>query len=312
MKSVDKNYFPGWTRKAVSYSIDDGNVPLDIKFLDIVKPAGFKGTFNLCNASREGYTPEDYRRIYDGCEIANHCKNHPLAIPDGAEWEISDEMYDHETAEENVLYRSETPGLLVRKVPGVSGNRRKYADAGNYIRFIHEAQEELEAVFGENSVGAFVWPYGEQNNAEIKAHLKDVGFYGVRKTGRLEDKGGFALPTDRSAWIYNAGYDNFEDVAEKFESYPDDGQLKLFVFGIHSHDYENNGKWGNLAQFADRYGNRPEDFWYATNREVFEYEDAVNSVEITENSVYNPTSVTLYIKVDGKRVTLAPMSRVAL
>ena len=47
MKNVDINFFPGWVRKSVTFTIDDGNIKMDKKFLDIVKPAGILGTFNL-------------------------------------------------------------------------------------------------------------------------------------------------------------------------------------------------------------------------------------------------------------------------
>ena len=43
---IDKNYFPGWVRKSVSFTIDDGNIEMDKKFIDIVRPAGVLGTFN--------------------------------------------------------------------------------------------------------------------------------------------------------------------------------------------------------------------------------------------------------------------------
>ena len=43
---IDKNYFPGWVRKQVSFTIDDGNIEMDKKFIDIVRPAGVLGTFN--------------------------------------------------------------------------------------------------------------------------------------------------------------------------------------------------------------------------------------------------------------------------
>ena len=42
-----KKYFPGFTQKAITFSIDDGNLKHDKTFIDIVKPAGIKGTFNL-------------------------------------------------------------------------------------------------------------------------------------------------------------------------------------------------------------------------------------------------------------------------
>ena len=52
MNSIDLHFFPGWTRKSISFTIDDGNIAMDEKFLSIVKPAGIKGTFNLCTPER--------------------------------------------------------------------------------------------------------------------------------------------------------------------------------------------------------------------------------------------------------------------
>ena len=72
---IDKNYFPGWVRKSVSFTIDDGNVEMDKKFIDIVRPAGILGTFNLCYSDK--MSPEEYREMYQGFEIANHVIYHP-------------------------------------------------------------------------------------------------------------------------------------------------------------------------------------------------------------------------------------------
>ena len=35
MKNIDINFYPAWTRKAITFTIDDGNLVLDRKFLDI-------------------------------------------------------------------------------------------------------------------------------------------------------------------------------------------------------------------------------------------------------------------------------------
>ena len=34
---IDKNYFPGWVRKSFTFTIDDGNIDLDRKFINIKK-----------------------------------------------------------------------------------------------------------------------------------------------------------------------------------------------------------------------------------------------------------------------------------
>jgi hypothetical protein len=110
------------------------------------------------------------------------------------------------------------------------------------------------------------------------------------------------------AWTYNATDGNLLELAEIYENYPDDGELKFFCFGLHSVDYERAAKWGDLALFAKKYGNRPEDFYYASVDDIFDYEDAVAALEINEDFVYNPSDITLYIKVDGQRITLMPKS----
>ena len=138
--------------------------------------------------------------------------------------------------------------------------------------------------------------------------MNKAGYYGIRKTGSTRDKTGFSLPADRTAWSYNANHLELLDVMEKYEQYPDDGELKFFAFGVHSIDWERSGNWNELEEFAQKYGNRPEDYWYATVRDIFCYQDAVNELKITEEEIYNPTDITLYIKVDGQRVVLRPRS----
>ena len=58
MKQIDKNFFPGWVRKSITFTIDDGNIEMDKKFIDITVPAGIKGTFNL-NTPLKKLTPDE-------------------------------------------------------------------------------------------------------------------------------------------------------------------------------------------------------------------------------------------------------------
>ena len=73
---------------------------------------------------------------------------------------------------------------------------------------------------------------------------------------------------------------------------------------MHSHDFENAGKWDVLERFAAAYGNRPETFYYAPVGELFAYEDAVHRLKITDEGVENPSDIDLFLTVDGTRVTL--------
>jgi hypothetical protein len=298
--------------------MDDGNIPCDRKFIDIMRPAGFKGTFNLCHVNST--TPEEYRELYRGFEIANHCKNHPMVFADGQEYIVSEESLDRENSkgyspDEPFIYKTDIEGLY-RFHPYKSIEKPagwySIADTDTYIRFIDETKRELEVVFGEGSVNAYVWPSASQNNRAVKEHLLKKGYYSVRKPGTTMGEGGFPMPDDRHSWSCTAREGNLLSAMELYEALPDDGELKFFCLGLHSHDYEGSNKWDDLKRFADTLGNRPDDFYYASNKELFEYEDAVKAVVITEREIINPSDVSLYLTVDGGRVIISPKSSISI
>ena len=305
-------YFPGFTRKSVTFTIDDGNIPFDEKFISIVKPGGLKGTFNLCGADR--LSPEEYRRLYDGFEIADHCKNHPTCFEDGVEYKFSDELLDKlnslsYTKENPIVYRTKTDKVYaIHKNP----NREKplgwapITDKETYVSFVKEGFSELETVFGKGNIKGYVWPFCEQKNEALFDTISSMGYNSIRKTGALEDTTGFKIPSDKMHWSYNATHKNLLSVMELYDKYPDDGGLKFFAFGLHSKDYEVDNKWGDLESFAKLYGNRPSEFWYASVSRIFEYESATKKLSVTESSVSNNSDLTLYLAVNGKRIVLPP------
>lgn len=292
--------FPNWTRKAFSFTMDDGNLKFDKKFIDIVKPAGIIGSFNLVSTDRMGsMTPEEYRAFYDGYEVTNHCKLHPRLVTDEELASISDEPFAPDTSDRTRIYKTEREGVyhkFFRTWWGIVATEQAY------IELIDESRRELEEVFGEGSIVAFVWPYGEQNSYALKAHLKDAGYASVRRTGPV----GFDMPSDRMIWSYNAIHTNLVPRAEEFEAIEDDGKLRFFCFGVHPHDFEYGNCWENLVELAEKFGNRPDEFWYATVRDIFEYEDAVNSATVTDDEITNNSDKTVYAIVNGEKIIINP------
>lgn len=298
---IDKNYYPGWVRRSICFTIDDGNLTLDKKFIDIVAPYGIRGTFNLSSPDLKNHTADFYRELYRGYGISNHCKLHPYAMMPGKEYKISEEAFSQQTADKSKLYR--VPGQENVYFYYAPAGWRKIAEDKAYARLVTECHKELEAVFGKGSITTFVWPYGEQENLTVQDYVMNrCGYKAVRKTGATEDKTGFAVPADRMRWSYNANHKNLLSVAEKYEAYIDDGELKFLSFGVHSHDFERDNCWDVLEKFAEKYGNRPEDYWYASVEEIFAYRDAVDSLRIEDNTIANPTSIDIYVKIDGKRL----------
>ena len=318
MKHIDVKFFPGWTRKAITFSIDDGKVEWDRKFLDIVRPHGILGTFNLNDTNRA--SAEEYRALYHGYEIANHCKHHPLIFREDIEYKFSDEPFDKMESSVEYVYKTDVPHVYMMHYSLYLEDKTKYPKPGgwhwitdkeHYIEFLDEAKADLEKVFGKDSVRGFAWPYGKQSCESVVAYLKKE-YYHARKSGITLDKMGFALPPDRLGWRLNARYSNLLEVAELYEKYPDDGELKLFSFGAHSIDYETGNHWGDLETFAKTYGDRPNDYYYAAVGDIFAYADAVRSVEITDTEIKNPTDTTLYLKIEGESVVLGPHETIAL
>ena len=301
-------FYPSYTRKALTFTIDDGNMKYDKMLLDILKPVGIRGTFNLCSNIHAG-KESLIREFYEGYGIANHCKHHPLAPSDSVEYIIADEPFDEESADATKVYRVDgKDGFFWRMQPN---GWRQMVFADLYVRLARESLNELNAIFGEGSVRDFVWPYGEQNNAQIKAYVYSA-HRSTRKTGCTRSLDGFAIPRNKQAWSYNADHTNLLEVMAEYEKYPDDGELKFFAFGVHSVDFENAARWDDLREFAEKYGRRPADFWYATVEEIFDYEQATAQLKVKDDSVENPSDITLYIAIDGQKTAIPPHRSISL
>lgn len=309
MKKVEICY-PNFGKKAITFTIDDGNLAPDKKMIEILAPHGIKGTFNLCHASYEGVSPDELRAIYAGYEIANHCKWHPYVFSDGESYEFATEPFNEGTADESLLYEnSARPGVY--RIHFTRG-WRSITTPERYIELIEEAGSELEAVFGEGSVRDFVWPFGQQNSQKVRDYLAGSKYRSVRRSRCLGDTTCFDLPSDLMSWAYNANHMDLLTVAEQFDAYPDDGRLKFFSFGVHSIDYERAEKWGDLEAFARKFGDRPTDFWYATVGEVFDYMSVAEQLVINEAEVSNPSDMTAYVLIDGERREIAPGATIKL
>jgi len=293
-------FYPSFTKKAITFTIDDGNMTYDKKMLDILKPAGIKGTFNLCSDFHVG-KEDEVRKFYKGYEISNHCKYHPLVNFDGVRLVISSDLFDPERADRNMIYKVDgKEGFFWIMRPN---GWREMVFEKDFIRYADDGLTELNTIFGEGTVKDFVWPYGEQDNAAVKAHVRKT-HRAVRKTGCTRNLDGFAIPKDKKAWSYNADHTNILEIMDEYEKYPDDGDLKFFAFGVHSIDFERGNRWGDLVAFADRYGNRPDTYWYASVGEIFDYEEATKLLYVSDKLIKNQSTTTLYVSVDGYRYVI--------
>lgn len=312
---IDKNYYPGFVRKAITFSIDDGNYTMDTKFLNIVRPAGIIGTFNLKDTSAA--SAAQLLALYKGYEIANHHFLHCLPERDNtpiSSYNVKNEVFNSSKADKSFVYKAAKPeGLYyidytyyATGAPATNPSSSSYwhpvASYETYTKYIDKTTEDLESVFGEGSVIGFAYPHGKYSEA-VKSYLESNGYLYARATTASSPKPtDFALPADRFAWVYNADSSNLNEAMAKYDALADDGKLKFFSFGVHSVDFD--GKWSVLETFAETYGNRPEDFWYASNRDIFEYEDAVNALEITSDEVINPSDIAVFVTINNVKTII--------
>ena len=323
--TLDKNYFPGFTRKTVTFTLDDGLEEYDSKVIEILRPAKITGTFNICDAeyNKDIYSLATYLALYEGFEIANHHILHTTGERDGfdySQYTFTDSPLPAASEQDyNVFYKNYTKvdadGNGVKEyvpegfyyvhysVYGSSAGWHPFATDETYIKYLELTTDRIEDVFGEGSVVGFAYPHGQVPPA-VKEYLKNAGYLYARKTGNLGAKTDFALPTDRFAWTYNADHNSLLSVMAQFDAVEDDGKLRMFSFGVHAKDFETADKWDDLRTFAELYGNREDDFWYATNREIFEYEDALNALEVTSEKIINSSDVDVYVKVDGVKTVI--------
>lgn len=304
--TVDFRFFPGYTRKSVTFTMDDGNVTWDKVLLDIVRPCGLRGTFNLCSHILKAFDAAGYRDFYRDQEIANHVRFHPMAMtPARADFSFSDAPLDPANAVERTFYKTEIEGYYTFTERG-----RVYgvATVPTYLSFTEQSRAALEDIFGEGRVTGFVWPYSEQDNEELREVLRNSGVSYMRKTGCVFDSLQYHFPPDRMAWSYTTDSYHLLACAKDYIAAADDGELRFFCFGVHAVDFERAGNWEDLREVCRLIGNRPEEYYYAPVIELFRYEDAVRSLVVTDEEVINPSDVTLYGVVDGRRVELLPHS----
>ena len=300
---IDLNYFKGFTRKAVTFTMDDGLMQYDEKFLKIVRPAGILGTFNLYNVNLE--KADEYRELYKGYGIANHCNYHANVFADGKEYNITDEPWPGaDTADKTKVYRHPTvEGLYYHFVTGYSWH--PIADTEHYLEFAMQTEREIEEIFGEGVVKGFAYPNGNQNNARVISYLRAHGYTNIRRTYPLAGDD-FSMPETRYSWSYNAMHNDLLSMMKKFEALADDGELKMFTFGVHPKDFETNSKWEDLYIFAATYGYRPDDYFYGTVDDIFAQEDAIKAITVEDGKIYNNSRCEIYVKVCGEKITIAP------
>jgi len=272
--------FPGFRRKAVTLSYDDG-VRQDKRLVDIMKRYGIKGTFNIngggiakeiTSPTSGKLTKEEILETYipSGMEVACHGYKHlslgVVPMPHGA----ADILDDRRALE----------SLLGRIVNGMA-----YAN-GTY-------------------------------NADVISMLSTLGIIYSRTVKSTEN---FELYLNPLEWHPTCHHNNprLMELARAFVT--EEGirpnyrrHTKLFYLWGHAYEFDNNDNWAVIEEFCEYIGGR-EEIWYATNKEIVEYITAYDRLEFTlaGDRVYNPSALDVYIRIKDKDIIVHAGEQVAI
>ena len=272
--------FPGFKRKAVTLSYDDG-VRQDKRLIEIMKQNGLKGTFNLnggCFSSR-------YEGVEEGRMTVEEAK--ALYLPAGME--VAAHGYQHAS--------------LAR------------IDRAMATDDILTDRKALEGIFG-CVIKGMAYANGSYDDGVVEM-LKAVGISYARTTSAT---GRFDLPIDwlRLPTTCHHNDPRLMELAHQFvetadSSYRWGNSPMLFSLWGHSYEFDRNDNWGVIEEFAAYIGNR-EDIYYATNGELYSYLQAADRLEFGAEGklVYNPTATDIYLDFYGKRVVAESGKTVSL
>ncbi len=263
--------FPGFKRKALTLSYDDG-VEQDIRLIDIMNKHGLKGTFNLNSGlyAKEGtvYPAGTIHRRMSRSKVTETYQN--------CGQEVAMHAYEH----------ADLVGIPFDNIP---------------YQIIKD-KEQLEAQFGR-IIRGFAYPYGTVNG-KVANLLRDMGVAYARTVHSTHD---FHLPTD---WLQLPATCHHNDpklmeLAKRFVEENPYGRPWMFYLWGHSYEFEADNNWHIIEEFAQYIGGR-EDIWYATNMEICDYVEAFKQLILSADGhrIYNPTATTLYLVQWGKQYVL--------
>ncbi len=255
--------FPGGKAKALTLSYDDG-VEQDIRLLDIMQKHGLKGTFNLNSGL---YAPAG------------------TVYPEG---QIHRRMTEKQVTE---LFSNSGQEVAVHSL---SHPFLEQLPVNLAVNEVARDRENLENQFG-TVVRGMAYPFGTFNDNVVEA-LRFCGIVYARTVISTND---FRIPTDWMRLTATCHHNSPElrRLAEKFVEDKVNGSPYLFYLWGHSYEFESDGNWEVIENFAAFTGNR-EDVWYATNIEIYEYIEAYNRLVFAMNGkrVKNPSDQKIWFR----------------
>ena len=170
------------------------------------------------------------------------------------------------------------------------------------IKEIYEDKCALEDIIGKPVIGG-AYPYGTYNDAVVNA----LDACQIKYCRTTKSNNAFHWTEDPLCLSPTCHHNNCLNLAENFINTKVWNSLPVFYIWGHSFEFENDNSWKILDDlFAIL--NKTDTIYYATNGELYDYQQAIHSLRITadESCVVNPTATTVYATIDGKPQAIIP------
>ena len=269
---IMKLLYPNGKEKALTLSYDDVSEH-NIKLIELLEKFNIKCTFNLNSGL---FNPEGSVRP-EGQVSFRLTKNEAKKYYDNPLCEVATHGFTHP-----FLDRQPTAQCMLE---------------------ILKDRQTLEKLFGKIICG-HAYPYGTYNDNVVDI-LKQAGIVYARTT---ESHHSFKIPTDWLKMGATCHHNNPElmNLADKFVNGNvgnNDGWL-FYLWG-HTYEFRGNDNWNVIEEFFEKVANN-DNVWYATNIEVYDYVTAYRSLVYSAdgNMVYNPTATDVWVKINGKAVSV--------
>lgn len=274
-------YYPGYTKKAVTFSYDDGLPNGDPALIALFNKYHLKGTFNLIGS----YIPTEeaalasYVQMYKGHEVANHSQTHPKFNENGMT--VTEAIKDITDGRDTI--------------------KTNFGDDFNTEKW------------------GFIWPYtrptdrGEAFITSLEQNIKDAGAVYIRP---VSTTGEFDLPTDWFLWEPTSKDDNMAEYTDKFLADNEEGLRLLYLWG-HASDLASK-KYGvdftDLETTFQKLTAEDVNIWSATNMEIYDYVHAVEGITLSEDKTkaINDSDVDVYAVINGQRMVIPAHGYAAL
>jgi hypothetical protein len=177
------------------------------------------------------------------------------------------------------------------------------------VRQILDDRKALEDLV-DYPVRGMSYPNGSYNS-EILGMLPSLGIEYARV---VPTTGAFYMPDNFLEWRGTCHHN--EQLLHKarvfLETTYSQHLVLMYVWG-HSYEFDRDGNWGLIEEFAAELGGRS-DVWYATNIEIVDYMNRCKALRFSSDAsmVYNPSAESVWLSIGGSSIEVPPGRTIGL